>query len=45
MLSQFQSLLDPSTTLGAFLISMVASIAVSFFFGFLTGKTYKKKNV
>lgn len=44
MMGQFQSLLDPATTLGAFLISMLAGILVSFIFGFFTGKTYMKKN-
>ena len=34
----FNALIDPSTTLGAFVISVVASLVV----GFLSGKTYGK---
>ncbi|MMZ50545.1 hypothetical protein BK143_09495 [Paenibacillus peoriae] len=34
----FSQLVDPSTTLGAFVISILASIVV----GFFSGKTYEK---
>lgn len=34
----FSALIDPSTTLGAFVISMLASLVV----GFFSGKTYGK---
>ncbi len=39
LVKQFQMLLDPGTTLGAFLISVAASIVV----GFFSGKSYQKK--
>lgn len=37
----FKALIDPATTLGAFLISMGASIVVSIVVGFFSGKTYQ----
>lgn len=45
MLIEFKNLLDPATTLGAFLISIIAGIIVSFILGFFTGNTYTKKNI
>lgn len=39
LVQQFQNLLDPSTVLGAFLISLIASIVCSF----LLGKKYQKE--
>lgn len=39
LVQQFQNLLDPSTALGAFLISLIASIVCSF----LLGKKYQKE--
>lgn len=39
---QFQSIVNPSTTLGAFLISIVASIVASVLIGFFTGRQYQK---
>lgn len=34
MLEQFKNLLDPGTTLGAYLISILASITISFLAGY-----------
>ena len=39
----FQALIDPSTTLGAFLISLVAGIFGGAILGFITGKNYQKR--
>lgn len=39
LVQQFQNLLDPSTALGAFLISLIASIVCSF----LLGRKYQKE--
>jgi len=41
----FKALVDPSTTLGAFLISMAASIVVSIIVGFFSGKTYQIRKI
>lgn len=43
LIHQFQTIVDPSSTLGAFLISVAASLVV----GFFTGKAYttNKMNV
>jgi len=41
----FKALVDPATTLGAFLISMGASIVVSIFIGFFSGKTYQIRKI
>lgn len=40
---QFQNIVNPSTTLGAFLISIAASIVASVLIGFFTGRHYQKK--
>ena len=40
---QFQNLFDPSTALGAFLISFASGIVVSFLGGFFGGFKYQKK--
>lgn len=39
---QFHSIVNPSTTLGAFLISIAASIVASGLIGFFTGRQYQK---
>ena len=39
---QFHSIVNPSTTLGAFLISIAASIVASGLIGFFTGRQYRK---
>ena len=44
LIEQFKNLFDPSTALGAFLISFVAGIAASFFGGYKLGKYVKKNN-
>lgn len=44
LVQQFQNLVDPSTTLGAFLISLIASIVVSFLFGMKFQRKIDKKN-
>lgn len=45
LIEQFKVLLDPSTALGAFLISMGSGAIISFIFGFSKGKNYEKKNI
>lgn len=45
MLEQFKALIDPSTALGAFLISFFAGVVTSFLGGFFSGKAYEKKNI
>lgn len=44
IVQQFQNLFDPSTALGAFLISFIAGIASSFFVGRKYQKEIDKKN-
>lgn len=44
IIDQFKNLFDPGTALGAFLISLLSGIAVSFFGGYKFGKKVKKKN-
>lgn len=44
LIEQFKNLFDPSTALGAFLISFAAGIAGSFFGGYKLGKYVKKNN-
>ena len=41
----FSALIDPSTTLGAFLISLVAGIFGGLFIGFITGSNYQKRKI
>lgn len=41
----FKALIDPSTTLGAFLISLLAGILGGLFVGFITGSNYQKRKV
>ena len=43
LVEQFQNLFDPSTALGAFLISLASGIVVSFLGGFFSGRSYQKK--
>lgn len=49
ILQQFQNIVDPSTTLGAFLISLVAGVIGSLIVGFFSGRRYEasihKKNM
>lgn len=45
ILDQFASLLDPSTTLGAFLISVIASLIVGFFTGKSVSNIQFGKNI
>jgi len=42
---QFNAIIDPSTTLGAFIISVVASLVVGFFTGKGVSNIQKGKNV
>lgn len=44
LVQQFQNLLDPSTALGAFLISLIAGIVCSFLLGMKFQKEIDKKN-
>lgn len=44
IIQQFQNLFDPSTALGAFLISFIAGIVSSFFVGRKFQKEIDKKN-
>lgn len=44
LVEQFQNLLDPSTALGAFLISLLAGIVTSFLLGMKFQKKIDKKN-
>ena len=44
IIQQFQNLFDPSTALGAFLISFIAGIVSSFFVGRKYQKEIDKKN-
>lgn len=44
IVQQFQNLFDPSTALGAFLISFIAGIVSSFFVGRKFQKEIDKKN-
>lgn len=44
LLNQFSILLSPSTCLGAFLISFISGILVSFFCGVKYGNYNNKKN-
>jgi len=41
---QFQMIMDPSTTLGAFIISVVAGLLVGFITGFKCKKIVNKEN-
>ena len=41
LVEQFQNLFDPSTALGAFLISLASGIVVSFLGGFFSGRSQK----
>lgn len=43
IMEQFQNLVNPSTTLGAFLISVAAGIVASAIIGFFAGRHYQKK--
>lgn len=43
LVEQFQNLFDPSTALGAFLISLASGIVVSILGGFFSGRSYQKK--
>lgn len=44
LVQQFQNLIDPSTALGAFLISLLAGVVCSFLFGRKYQKEIDKKN-
>ena len=44
LVQQFQNLFDPSTALGAFLISLLAGVVCSFLFGRKYQKEIDKKN-
>ena len=44
LVEQFQNLFDPSTALGAFLISLASGIVVSFLGGFFSGRSYQRKS-
>lgn len=44
LMQQFQNLLNPSTTLGAFLISLIAGIICSFLLGKKCQRDIDKKN-
>ena len=41
----FSELLNPGTTLGAFVISIAASIVAGAILGFFSGRKYEKKNL
>lgn len=43
IMEQFRNLVNPSTTLGAFLISVAAGIVASAIIGFFAGRHYQKK--
>lgn len=45
LLNQFTVLFNPSTCLGAFLISFISGILVSFFCGIKYGNYNNKKNI
>lgn len=45
LLNQFSILLSPSTCLGAFLISFISGVLVSFFCGVKYGNYVNKKNI
>lgn len=45
IIEQFNAIIDPSTTLGAFLISTIASLVVGFFTGIKITNIQKGKNV
>lgn len=45
IVEQFNSIIDPSTTLGAFLISPIASVVVGFFTGMKITNIQRGKNV
>lgn len=45
LVQQFQNLLDPSTALGAFLISLLAGVVCSFLLGRKYQKEIDKKNI
>ena len=45
LVQQFQNLFDPSTALGAFLISLLAGVVCSFLLGRKYQKEIDKKNI
>lgn len=45
IIDQFISIMDPSTTLGAFIISVVASLVVGFFTGKKVTNIQKGRNI
>lgn len=45
ILDQFIAIMNPSTTLGAFIISIISSLVVGFFTGKKVTNTQKGKNV
>lgn len=45
IIDQFTAIVDPSTTLGAFIISIAASLVVGFFTGKKVANIQKGKNV